>query len=228
MDKDQIVRNFLPKIKAIAINLLNTLPKSVDLDDLIQEGVIGLLQSYERYDPTHGATFYTYALTRIKGSMLDYLRKIDWLPKEIRHLIKKYEDFVYKHQDENFTDEEIAKELDVEFSDIQKIKYSINKSQILELDNYLLNIGEDFIEAKERNNEDDPEISAYKEIMENQLKEQIKTLKEKEQLVLSLYYEKELTFKEIGEVIGVSESRISQIHSSIIIKLKKKMNQGDD
>jgi RNA polymerase sigma factor for flagellar operon FliA len=160
--------------------------------------------------------------------MLDYLRKIDWLPKEIRHLIKKYEDFVYKHQDENFTDEEIAKELDVEFSDIQKIKYSINKSQILELDNYLLNIGEDFIEAKERNNEDDPEISAYKEIMENQLKEQIKTLKEKEQLVLSLYYEKELTFKEIGEVIGVSESRISQIHSSIIIKLKKKMNQGDD
>jgi RNA polymerase sigma factor for flagellar operon FliA len=96
------------------------------------------------------------------------------------------------------------------------------------LDNYLLNIGEDFIEAKERNNEDDPEISAYKEIMENQLKEQIKTLKEKEQLVLSLYYEKELTFKEIGEVIGVSESRISQIHSSIIIKLKKKMNQGDD
>jgi RNA polymerase sigma factor for flagellar operon FliA len=228
MDKDQIVRNFLPKIKAIAINLLNTLPKSVDLDDLIQEGVIGLLQSYERYDPTHGATFYTYALTRIKGSMLDYLRKIDWLPKEIRHLIKKYEDFVYKHQDENFTDEEIAKELDVEFSDIQKIKYSINKSQILELDNYLLNIGEDFIEAKERNNEDDPEISAYKEIMENQLKEHIKTLKEKEQLVLSLYYEKELTFKEIGEVIGVSESRISQIHSSIIIKLKKKMNQGDD
>jgi RNA polymerase sigma factor for flagellar operon FliA len=174
MDKDQIVRNFLPKIKAIAINLLNTLPKSVDLDDLIQEGVIGLLQSYERYDPTQGATFYTYALTRIKGSMLDYLRKIDWLPKEIRHLIKKYEEFVYKHQDENFTDEEIAKELEVELTDIQKIKYSINKSQILELDNYLLNIGEDFIEAKEKNNENDPEISAYKEILENELKEQIK------------------------------------------------------
>lgn len=228
MDKDQIVRNFLPKIKAIAINLLNTLPKSVDLEDLIQEGVIGLLQSYDRYDPTHGATFYTYALTRIRGAMLDYLRKIDWLPKEVRHLIKKYEDFIYKNQDENFTDEEIAKKLDISLSDIQKIKYSINKSQILELDNYLLNIGEDFIETKEKNNENDPEIRAYKEILEKELQKQIETLKEKEQLILSLYYEKELTFKEIGEVIGVSESRISQIHSSIIIKLKKKMNQGDD
>ncbi len=228
MDKDQIVRNFLPKIKAIAINLYNTLPKSVDLDDLIQEGVIGLLQSYERYDPTHGATFYTYALTRIKGSMLDYLRRIDWLPKEIRHLIKKYEEFIYQNQEEQLSDEEIAEKLDVSLSDLQKIKYSINKSQILELDNYLLNIGEDFIEAKEKDYENDPEIGAYKEILENELKEQIQTLKEKEQLVLSLYYEKELTFKEIGEVIGVSESRISQIHSAIIIKLKKKMNQGDD
>lgn len=224
MDKDQLVKNFLPKIKAIAINLLNTLPKSVDLDDLIQEGVIGLLQSYERYDPTNGATFYTYALTRIKGSMLDYLRKIDWLPKEIRHLIKKYEEFIYNHQENNFTDEEIAKEMGVEITDIQKIKYSINKSQILELDNYLLNIGEDFIEAKEKEYENDPEINAYKEILENELKEKIKTLKEKEQLILSLYYEKELTFKEIGKVIGVSESRISQIHSSILIKLKKKMD----
>ncbi|MFA6639860.1 MAG: sigma-70 family RNA polymerase sigma factor, partial [Defluviitoga tunisiensis] len=95
IDEEQLVLDYLPKIKYIALNLKSTLPKNVELDDLIQEGIIGLLQSYRKYDPEKGASFNTFAMKRIKGSMLDYLRKIDWLPKETRSLIKKYEDLVY-------------------------------------------------------------------------------------------------------------------------------------
>ncbi|MDO7977336.1 FliA/WhiG family RNA polymerase sigma factor [Oceanotoga sp. DSM 15011] len=225
LDKDQVVKNFLPKIKVIALNLMTNLPKSVELDDLIQEGVIGLLQSYERYDPKHGATFYTYAMTRIRGAMLDYLRKIDWLPKEVRHLVKKYEEFLVNNSDSFYSDEEIQEKLNISKEELNKIKFSIKKSQILDLDMYILNHGEESIDL-EKNDENDPEIIAYKEILKDELEENIKKLKEKEQLILSLYYEKGLTFKEIGEIIGVSESRISQIHSSIIIKLKTSIKRG--
>ncbi|MDN5342274.1 MAG: polymerase sigma factor FliA [Oceanotoga sp.] len=225
LDKDQVVKNFLPKIKVIALNLMTNLPKSVELDDLIQEGVIGLLQSYERYDPKHGATFYTYAMTRIRGAMLDYLRKIDWLPKEVRHLVKKYEEFLVNNSDSFYSDEEIQEKLNISKEELNKIKFSIKKSQILDLDMYILNHGEESIDL-EKNDENDPEIIAYKEMLKDELEENIKKLKEKEQLILSLYYEKGLTFKEIGEIIGVSESRISQIHSSIIIKLKTSIKRG--
>lgn len=226
LDKDQIVKNFLPKIKIIALNLMSNLPKNVQLDDLIQEGVIGLLQAYERYDPSHGASFYTYALTRIKGAMLDYLRKIDWLPKELRHLIKEYETYIYDKNHEYISDEQIIKDMNISSDDLSKIKVSISKSQILELDSYITDNNSDF-PVNNYTEKDDPEVKAYEEILKESLQTAVEKLKEKEKVLLSLYYEKNLTFKEIGEVLGVSESRISQIHSAVLIKLKKLVG-GDE
>jgi len=228
LNKDQIIKNFLPKIKIIALNLLSTLPKSVEVDDLIQEGLIGLLQAYDRYDPSMGANFYTYGMNRIRGAMLDYLRRIDWLPKELRHLIKGYENFMADNPDKHFTDEEIMDNLKISHDDFEKLKFSVRKSQILELDAYLTDKSyEEGMERAIADDADDPEVNAYKEILNEKLKEAVEELSEKDQLILSLYYEKGLTFREIGEVIGVSESRISQIHTAIIVRLKRSL-KGDE
>ncbi|KAF2956473.1 FliA/WhiG family RNA polymerase sigma factor [Marinitoga sp. 38H-ov] len=225
INKDDIIKNFLPKIKYIALNLISTLPKNVELDDLIQEGIIGLMQSLDKFDPSKGVTFYSFAIKRIRGAMLDYLRKIDWLPKDLRHKIKKMEDILAEQNlDDNISDEDLSKKLDISIEDVKKLKAELHRSQILSLDSYLLSNNE--INIGSVNDENDPEILAYKDILKNELIKAISSLNEREQLILSLYYEKELTFKEIGQVLNISESRISQIHSSIISKLKKKLD-GD-
>ncbi|GAB6189428.1 FliA/WhiG family RNA polymerase sigma factor [Marinitoga arctica] len=222
INKDDIIKNFLPKIKYIALNLLSTLPKNVELDDLIQEGIIGLLQSLEKYNPSKGVSFYSFAVKRIKGAMLDYLRKIDWLPKDLRHKIKKMEEIIAEQSiDDNLSDEELANLLQISKKDLKKLKSELHRSQILSLDSFLLNNNEINVEANIEEN--DPEILAYKDILKSELKKAILSLNEREQLILSLYYEKELTFKEIGKILDISESRVSQIHSALIIKLKKKL-----
>lgn len=225
INKDDIIKNFLPKIKYIALNLLSTLPKNVELDDLIQEGIIGLLQSLEKYNPQKGVTFYTFAVKRIRGAMLDYLRKIDWLPKDLRHKIKKMEEILAEQNiDDYISDDELSEMLDISKKEVKKLKAELHRSQILSLDSFLIGTNELNIEIS--NEENDPEILAYKDLLKNELKKAILSLNEKEQLILSLYYEKELTFKEIGKILDISESRVSQIHSSIISKLKKKLG-GD-
>lgn len=225
MNKDDVVKNFLPKIKYIALNLLSTLPKNVELDDLIQEGIVGLLQSLEKYNPSKGVSFYSFAVKRIKGAMLDYLRKIDWLPKDLRHKIKKMEEIIAEHNiDDDLSDEELAEMLEVSVKDVKRLKAELHRSQILSLDSFLLTNNEINIESNIEEN--DPEILAYKDILKSELKKAILSLNKREQLILSLYYEKELTFKEIGKVLDISESRVSQIHSALISKLKKKLG-GD-
>lgn len=227
MDADQVVKNFLPKIKMIALNLISGLPSSVELDDLIQEGVIGLLQAYGRYDAHNesGAQFYTYAMRRIKGAMFDYLRKIDWLPKEIRHLLKNYETLI-STSDEFLTDKEIKEKLKITQKELNKIKLFLRKSQILKLDYYFTEDSDEYM-FDGTSEEYDPEVIAYKSILKDKLKEKIDNLKEKEKLLLSLYYEKGLTFKEIGKIMNVSESRISQIHSKLLIILRQQL-KGDE
>ncbi|KLO22386.1 RNA polymerase subunit sigma-28 [Marinitoga sp. 1197] len=225
INRDDIIKNFLPKIKYIALNLLSTLPKNVELDDLIQEGIIGLLQSLDKYNPKKGVSFYSFAIKRIRGAMLDYLRKIDWLPKELRHKIKKMEEILAKQNiDDYISDDELANILQISEKDVKKLKVELHRSHILSLDSFLLTNNE--INVESDIDENDPEILAYKDILKNELKKAILSLNEREQLILSLYYEKELTFKEIGKVLDISESRVSQIHTSIISKLKKKLG-GD-
>ncbi|WGS64511.1 FliA/WhiG family RNA polymerase sigma factor [Marinitoga aeolica] len=225
INKDDVIKNFLPKIKYIALNLLSSLPKNVELDDLIQEGIIGLLQSLEKYNPQKGVTFYSFAIKRIRGAMLDYLRKIDWLPKDLRHKIKKMEEVLAEQNiDDYIDDEELAKILEISEKDVKKLKAELYRSHILSLDSFLITNNEINIESD--NAENDPEILAYKDMLKNELKKAILSLNKREQLILSLYYEKEMTFKEIGKILDISESRVSQIHSSIIIKLKKMLG-GD-
>ncbi|WP_240739188.1 sigma-70 family RNA polymerase sigma factor [Marinitoga lauensis] len=157
--------------------------------------------------------------------MLDYLRKIDWLPKDLRHKIKKMEEILAEQNiDDYIDDKELAKILEISEKDVKKLKAELHRSHILSLDSFLITNNEINIESDSAEN--DPEILAYKDMLKNELKKAILSLNEREQLILSLYYEKEMTFKEIGKILDISESRVSQIHSSIIIKLKKKLG-GD-
>ncbi len=223
-EKERIIREFLPKIKALAVSLSYQLPKNVSIDDLIQEGLMGLLSSFENYDPSKGASFSTYALKRIKGAMLDYLRKLDWVPRNLRKKMKELEEAVLILEDKLGKipdDKELAEYLNMEEGEVRKVRNELVRRQLLSLDSYIFEDDESVHVELVQSNEKSPDVIYEKEELREKLKEAIEQLSERERLVLALYYVEELNFKEIGKILGVSESRISQIHSSVISKLKR-------
>ncbi len=229
--RERVVEQFLPRIKSIALGLLHTLPHNVELNDLVQEGVIALLNAYDRYDPSRGATFSTYSMKRIKGSMYDYLRNLDWLPRKTRHLIKVVEKAFLEMEGELRrppTPEEIAQHTGLTDQEVRLANMEMNRRQLLRLDGYLQDVDSegdysDFFSSSDPTPEELYEKQEFRERLQNS----ILSLKEREQLVLSLYYIEELNFKEIGAILGVTESRISQIHSAIMLKLRERMRQQD-
>ncbi|ANQ54325.1 RNA polymerase sigma70 [Thermosipho sp. 1063] len=220
IDKDKIVLEYLPYVRRIAYDLKKNLPHNVEVDDLIQEGLIGLLQAVERFDPKKGSKLRSYLLTRVKGAMYDYLRKIDWMPKNLRHEVKIVENAISKTENSGskIDFEELSKLTNLPLENVRRAYNEMVRKQFLMLDDYLI---ED-IEIKETiSSDDNPEENALKEIIKEELIKAISKLSEKEQLVLSLRYEQELSLKEIGKVLDLTESRVSQILSSTILKLKK-------
>ena len=222
-DKERIVLEYLPTIKRIAMDLKNHLPENVEVEDLIQEGVLALLSSLERYNPKKGP-LYSFIIKRIKGAMLDYLRRIDWLPRSLRKHMKDVEDAILELEarGEEATDEAISKMTNIDPEAVRSIRNEMVRKQLLMLDAYLTDSEESIIETLESDQED-PAKAAYKELLMEELKKTINELEEKEKLILSLRFEKEMSLKEIGKVLGVSESRVSQLLSSIFIKIKRKL-----
>ena len=226
--KEKIIEVMLPKIKWLATSISRDLPKSVEVDDLVQEGVIGLLSALENYDPTKGASFTTYAMKRIRGAMYDYLRKIDWMPRGVRKKLKEVEEaiLVLEGKLQGIPDDkEIANYLDMSEKEVKNIKKEMSRRQIFSLDSYLFDENEDSLIEHIESTEPNPEQKYEREEIIEALKNSISKLSEREQLVISLYYNEELNFKEIGKVLNVSESRISQIHSAALIKIKKYMRE---
>jgi len=212
------VRELLPFVKRIASDLIASLPHNVDVEDLIQEGVMALIEAISRYDPRKGAKFSSYVLKRVKGAMYDYLRKLDWLPKSRRKNLKCLERAIMEleaREGRYPTDVEIARYCGFTVEEVTKIRMDMVAKQLLALDAYM----EDE-ELQIADYSQNPEKTAYKELLKELLVEAIKKLSEKERLVLSMKYEKGMNFKEIGLVLGVSESRVSQIHSLALVKLK--------
>jgi len=227
MSSTDMIKHFLPRIKAIAVSLKSSLPQNVEIDDLIQEGLIGLLNVRERYDPSRGASFFTFAMKRVRGAMYDYLRKIDWVPRNTRHLMKQVEGAMIELQsvDGEFPNaQRIEEHLGLTSKDVSLALNEMSRRQLLNLDGFLSDDSEDFTEFFS-SQDSTPEEVYYKEELTDQLKREIETLKERERQILSLYYVEELNFKEIAEILSVTESRISQIHRGIMLKLKEKMNR---
>jgi len=222
IDKERIVLEYLPKIKRIAQDLKQNLPQSVDVEDLIQEGVLALLSSLERYDPKKGA-LSSFVMKRIKGAMLDYLRRLDWLPRNLRKHMKEVENAMIELESEGkeITDEAIAELTDLDVKSVRMIRNEMVRKQLLMLDSYLLDMEETILSTME--SEEDPAKEAYKEMLMKHLEMAINKLGDRERLVLSLRFEHELSLKEIGAVLGVSESRVSQILSVALAKLKREL-----
>ena len=223
---DDIVARHAPLVKRIACHLINRLPASVLLEDMIQAGMIGLLEASSKYDESQGASFETYAGIRIRGSMLDEIRKNDWAPRSVHRKARMVAEAVREIENthgRDARDVEIAESLDMSLDEYYKILHDNSYHKVLSVDDTSMTTGETMLESM---SDDAPGILEGMQIddMQRLLSEAIASLPERERLVMALYYDEELNLREIGAVMGVSESRVSQIHSQAVIRLQARMS----
>ncbi|HBS26144.1 MAG TPA: RNA polymerase sigma factor FliA [Gammaproteobacteria bacterium] len=224
--EEDILIQHAPLVKKIALHLLAKLPDSVQLDDLTQAGLIGLLSASKSFDPTKGAKFETWAGTRIRGAMLDEVRGSDWTPRSTAKQLREVAAAILELQAKNQrppTDREIAAQLDITLEKYHQISHEMSSAKLLSSEEISEFDGSDFGEV--RSSELQPEEIAHEHDLNDILVQAIDELPEKEKLVMSLYYDEEMNLKEIGAVLEVSESRISQIHGQAVTRLRAKIDE---
>jgi RNA polymerase sigma factor for flagellar operon FliA len=230
--KEQLIIKYISLVKYVAGRMMISLPPSVELDDLESAGTMGLIDAIERFDPKYGVKFESFAIPRIKGAILDELRKLDWVPRSIRSKARELEKAIYKLESTKggpVTDEEISKSLNISLEEYFDLLKEIGSVSLLSLDESIFN-GEGGKASLHEVIEDKEAENAVEEINREELKEimikAIDDLPEIERLVIALYYYEELTLQEIGQVLQLSESRISQIHTKTILTLKAKLREA--
>ncbi|AZR82509.1 MULTISPECIES: RNA polymerase sigma factor FliA [Piscirickettsiaceae] len=217
------IEAFLPLVKRIAYHLKGRLPDSVMVDDLIQSGIIGLIEASQKFDAGQGASFETYAGIRIRGAMLDEIRKGDWTPRSVYRKSREVSDainVVESKKGREARDEEVAEEMGITLDEYYHILQDTNSAQLLSIDEP---DHDELSEERMVSGVKTPVSELAESGFQSALAEQINELPEKEKLVMALYYDEELNLKEIGEVLEVSESRVSQIHSQAIKRLKSRL-----
>ena len=226
MDFDALVKEHAPLVKRIAYHLMARLPPSVQQDDLIQAGMIGLLEALRNYDATQGASFQTYARIRIRGAMLDEIRKNDWAPRSVHRKARMVAEVV--RNIENSTgrdarDQEIAKELDVSLEEYHRLLQEASGHRVFSYEELDVEShgGAEALTQKVQG----PLEGLQTEDFKRSLADAIAGLPERERLVMTLYYDEELNLREIGSILGVSESRVCQIHSQAVIRLQSRMTK---
>lgn len=221
-DNDLVVEH-APLVKRIAHHMVARLPASVQVDDLIQAGMIGLLEASRQYDASQGASFSTYAGIRIRGAMLDEIRRLDWTPRSVHRKAREVAEAVRRIEHRtgrDATDTEVAQELEIGLDEYHQILQDAAASRIFSIDQEDPETGMVLEVAGESPT---PFVQLQEESFQRSLATAIAELPERERLVMQLYYDEELNLKEIGVVLGVSESRVSQIHGRILLKLKDQM-----
>lgn len=223
--QETLVKNHALLVKRIAHHLLGRLPQSVQLDDLIQAGMLGLLEATRHYDSSKGASFETYAGIRIRGYMLDEVRRNDWVPRSVYRNSRMISEAVktLEHKlGREAKDSEIATELGISLNEYHDMLQDSVSSHLYGFDD--LGVTDDALRGEEgQHASTEPHVNVFHNDLMKRLAEVIKGLPHKEQMVLSLYYEHDLNLKEIGEVLGVSESRVSQILSQATHRLKSRL-----
>jgi RNA polymerase sigma factor for flagellar operon FliA len=224
LPKDQLVAQYAPLVRRIAFHLMAKLPASVDVNDLVQNGMIGLLDALGRFEEGMGAQFETYAVQRVRGAMLDGLRENDWLPRGVRREMRRVEAAVQKLEHQNGrqpSETELAAALDMSLADYQRLLLDARGHQLVYLEDLVEAEGDDYLD---RNATDaalpDPLALMEQAGMRAALVAAIETLPEREKLLMALYYEQDLNLREIGEVLGVTESRVCQLHTQAIARLR--------
>ncbi|MFQ6759741.1 MAG: FliA/WhiG family RNA polymerase sigma factor [Deltaproteobacteria bacterium] len=230
--RNELILTYTPLIKYIAARLAARLPAQVSLDDLISCGIIGLIDAINKFDVSKNVQFKTYAEFRVKGAMLDELRALDWVPRSVRRkttdLEKVYAD-IEKQMGRPATDEEVAKTMGLALDDFYKLldeTKSVSFMDIEFLRQKSMETSEPTLAETFAMDDRDPFTSLNLSQIRELLASAIAGLPEKEKLTVSLYYQEELTMKEIGEVLGYTESRISQMHSKAMLRLRAKLKKS--
>lgn len=222
-DRDQLVQRFLPLVKRVAYHLMARLPASVQFDDLVQNGMIGLLDALDRFQEGFGAQFETYATQRVRGAMLDGLRENDWLPRSLRRDLRRIEAAISQLEHAHGrapSESELAEALKMSLPDYQKTLQDARGHQLVYFDDFAGDGDEDFLERHFTDNDADPANILEDKNTREMLVKAIALLPEREKMMMALYYEQELNLREIGEVMGVTESRVCQLHTQAVARLR--------
>ncbi|HET6674252.1 MAG TPA: FliA/WhiG family RNA polymerase sigma factor [Nitrospiraceae bacterium] len=227
-DRERIIQEFTHVIRAMAHRLAFRLPAYLDAEDLVSVGIIGLMDAMEKYDPTREAKFKTYAEFRIRGAMLDEIRSMDWIPRSVHERVtllqKTYSELLNRHGRPP-TEEEVAAELKMTLAELDEFLTRARGAIVVSLDDLGVQDqdGHKFLGMLTDASQPDPLASLVNGRERQILCQAIQELAEKERLVLTLYYFEELTMKEIGQILKVTESRVCQIHSKAIVHLKARL-----
>jgi RNA polymerase sigma factor for flagellar operon FliA len=219
--REWLVVHYASLVKFVAGRLGAGLPRSVDTGDLVSAGVFGLMNAIDRFDPEQGAKFETYAIPRIRGAILDGLRSLDWVPRSVRSRSRQIQDAIaaLEHQlGRAPTDEEIAAELQIEVSELEKWLADVAAGSVGPLDHVAMDSTPSHSDAQTQ-----PGSALEEGELRDAMRTEISKLPEREQAVLVLYYDDGLTLAEIGDALGVTESRISQIHAKAVLQLRSRL-----
>ncbi len=236
-DNDQSIRDYFvikyaPLVKYVAGKVSMGMPQNIEFEDLVSYGIFGLLDAIGKFDPARGIKFKTYAMTRIRGSIFDELRSIDWIPRSIRQKAKQIEQIIAELENKlgrTVEDEEIAKELGVSNGEFQSLLNKLSGTSMISL-NDIWYLGDEsdemsILETLEAPDSMNPDILIEKEEIKDYIIDAIRKLPDKEKKVIVLYYYEDLTLKEIGEVLEVTESRVSQLHTKAIMRLRGRLGR---
>ena len=225
-DTQHYLTQYAPLVKRIAHHMMAKLPASVEIDDVIQSGMLGLLDAISRYEESHGAQFETYAAQRIRGAILDGLRQADWLPRSFRRDLRRIEGAIAKLEQRLSrapAEHEVAEELALPLADYQKMLQEARGYQLISFEDFSHVDGDDYLDRHCEDRSADPLHALLDRKLRERLVQGISGLPEREKVVMGLYYEEELNFREIGETLGVSESRVCQLHSQAIARLRSQL-----
>ena len=224
--KEGFVDEFAPLVKRIAYHMMAKLPASVQVDDLIQAGMIGLLDAINRYEGSYGRQFESYAAQRIRGSILDELRDADWLPRSIRKKMRQIEAAVNKLEQRNGcvpSEQDLAEELKMSLDEYRSTLQSARGAQLIYYEDFQQEDEEPFLDRLFIDEEGNPLNVLVDENLRTLLVKAIDNLPEREKMVMGMHYDQEMNLREIGEVLGVSESRVCQLHTQAIARLRSRL-----
>ena len=226
--REQLIAEYAQLVKLVAGRLSMYLGYNVEYDNLVGYGIFGLIDAIDKFDYSKNVKFESYASLRIRGAILDQIRKMDWLPRSIRQKQKKIDAAMSKIETEKgnvATDEEIAEELEITVDELNSWQGQTKASNLISLDEYTETGSEAKIESVTNTHFDQPEEVLEKEELKIKLTEAINSLTEKERNVITLYYYEEMTLKEISLVLNVSESRVSQLHTKALGRMRKTLGE---
>jgi RNA polymerase sigma factor FliA len=227
MTRQEAVKRYGPLVRRVANQMMVRLPANVDIDDLIQAGMMGLFDALSRYEADQGAQFETFAMQRVRGAMLDELRSTDWMPRSVRKAQRDIEQATVRAEQRVHrppTESEIAREMNLSLAQYQTLLGEARGAQLMYLDDMVHDADEDnYLERHVAAEEEQPLETLGDQRFRQALVGAIGDLPEREQQVMAMYYEQDMNLKEIGAVLGVTESRVSQLHSQAVIRLRGRL-----